>query len=222
MTKLSPTSKICAVIPFYNEQPFILSVVLKTLNYVDKIFAINDGSIDGSENLIHDIENVSLLNLNLNYGKGKALQVGFDEIVKNDFDIVVTIDGDNQHDPKNIPEFIDKLKDFDIVVGNRLTNTNSMPFQRILSNRITSFLMSLKTGQNILDSQCGFRAYKKEVLQSVRTNYFGYEAESEILIYAARRGFKIGFVSIPTIYGDEKSKMNPLKAILGFIKVMLL
>ena len=220
MTKLSPTSKICAVIPFYNEQPFILSVVLKTLNYVDKIIAINDGSIDGSENIIKDLEKVILLNLNFNCGKGKALQVGFDEIVKDDFDIVVTIDGDNQHDPKNIPEFIDKLKDFDIVVGNRLTNTNSMPFQRILSNRITSFLMSLKTGQNILDSQCGFRAYKKEVLQSVRTNYFGYEAESEILIYAARRGYKIGFVSIPTIYGDEKSKMNPLKAILGFIKVL--
>ncbi|MDP2362502.1 MAG: glycosyltransferase family 2 protein [Ignavibacteria bacterium] len=220
MTKLNLKSKICAVIPFYNEKQFILNVVIETLKYVDKIIAVNDGSEDGSEKLIQDLENVDLLDLKSNYGKGKALQAGFDECVKNDFNIIVTLDGDDQHDSKYIPEFIDKLKGFDIVIGNRLTNTKSMPYPRILSNRITSFFLSLKTSQNILDSQCGFRAYKKEVLQSVRTIYPGYEAESEILIYAARKGFNIGFVNIPTIYGDEKSKMNPIKAILGFIKVL--
>ena len=221
MTKLSLASKICAVIPFYNEKPFILNVVLDTLKYVDKIFAVNDGSEDGSEKLIQDLENVNLLDLLSNYGKGKALQVGFDECLKNEFDIIVTLDGDNQHEAKYIPVLIEKLKVFDIVIGNRLTNTRSMPLQRILSNRITSFFLTLKTGQNVLDSQCGFRAYKKEVLQNVRTKCVRYEAESEILIYAARKGYKIGFVNIPTIYGDEKSKMNPIRAISGFIKVLL-
>ena len=220
MTKLNLTSNICAVIPFYNEKHFILNVIIESLNYVDKIIAVNDGSDDGSEKLIQELENVTLLNFKSNYGKGKALQAGFDECVKNDFEIIVTLDCDNQHDPKFIPEFIDKLKDFDIVIGNRLSNMKSMPLPRIFSNRITSFLMSIKTGQYILDSQCGFRAYKKVVLQNVRTNSPGYEAESEILIYGARNGFKIGFVNIPTIYGDEKSKMNPVKAILGFIKVL--
>lgn len=220
MTRLNIASNICAVIPFYNEKHFILNVITESLNYVDKIIAVNDGSEDGSEILIQNLENVNLLNFKTNYGKGKALQAGFDECVKSNFEFIVTIDGDNQHDPKFIPEFINKLKDFDIVIGNRLSNMKSMPLPRIFSNRITSFLMSLKTGQNIQDSQCGFRAYKREVLQSVRTNSPGYEAESEILIYAARKGFKIGFVNIPTIYGDEKSKMNPVKAILGFIKVL--
>jgi glycosyltransferase involved in cell wall biosynthesis len=220
LTRLNLTSNICAVIPFYNEKHFILNVIIETLNYVNKIVAVNDGSEDGSEILIQDLENVNLLNFKSNYGKGKALQAGFDECVKNDFEIIVTIDSDNQHDPKFIPEFIDKLKDFDIVIGNRLANVKSMPLHRIFSNRITSFLMSLKTGQNIKDSQCGFRAYKKEVLQSVSTNSHGYEAESEILINSARKGFKIGFVNIPTIYGNEKSKMNPVKAILGFIRVL--
>ena len=98
-----------------------LVLYLDTLKFVDKIIAVNDGSIDGSEKTIKDLENVNLLNLNLNYGKGKALQVGFDEFLKNDFDIIVTIDGDNQHDPKYIPDFVDKLKEFDIVIGNRLT-----------------------------------------------------------------------------------------------------
>ena len=220
MTKLNPASKICAVIPFYNEKPFILNVVHDTLKYVDNIIAVNDGSEDGSEKLIQDLENVNLLGLRSNCGKGKALQVGFDECLKNEFDIIVTLDGDNQHQAKYILVFIEKLKVFDIVIGNRLANTKAMPLQRIFSNRITSFFLTLKTGQKILDSQCGFRAYKKEVLQNVRTKCVGYEAESEILIYASRKGYQIGFVNIPTIYGIEKSKMNPTKAILGFIKVL--
>jgi glycosyltransferase involved in cell wall biosynthesis len=220
LTSLNPKSKICAVIPFYNEKDFILNVVRETLNYVDKVIAVNDGSTDLSENQIVNLENVYVLNLNSNKGKGRALQAGFDECTKTNFNFIVTIDGDNQHDPKYIPEFIKKLNDFDIVIGNRLTDTKSMPLQRIISNKLTSFFLSLKTGQNILDSQCGFRAYKKEVLQNVRTSYSGYEAESEILIYAARKGFKIGFANIPTLYGDEKSKMNPVAAIVGFIKVL--
>jgi len=95
-----------------------------------------------------------------------------------------------------------------------------MPFQRKMSNKLTSFLLSKKTGMKIIDSQCGFRAFRRVVLQKVQTRCNGYEAESEIIILIARAGFKIGFVDIPTIYGNEKSKMNPLKAILGFIKVL--
>jgi hypothetical protein len=96
-----------------------------------------------------------------------------------------------------------------------------MPIQRIISNKITSFLLSVKTGQNIFDSQCGYRAYNINVLKLIKTFTFGYEAESEILISAAKKDFKIGFVKIPTIYGNEKSKMNSFSAILGFIKVLL-
>ena len=220
MNSLNPKSKICTVIPFYNEKDFILNVVRETLRYVDTVIAVNDGSTDSSEKQIADLENVKVFNLKSNNGKGKALQAGFDECVNNDFNFIVTVDGDNQHDPKFIPEFIEKLNEFDIVIGNRLMDTKSMPIQRVLSNKITSFFMTLKTGQKIQDSQCGFRAYKREVLQNVRTSYSGYEAESEILVYASRKGFKIGFVNIPTIYGDEKSKMNPIGATVGFIKML--
>jgi hypothetical protein len=81
--------------------------------------------------------------------------------------------------------------------------------------------LTKKTGQKINDSQCGFRAFRSEVLIKIKTNYTGYEAESEILIKAARNGFKIGFIDIPTIYGTEKSKMKPGEAIIGFLKVLM-
>jgi glycosyltransferase involved in cell wall biosynthesis len=221
LNRLNQKVKVCAVIPFYNEKNFLFDVVSETLNFVDFIIAVNDGSSDGSEKTIVKLDRVQVISLNRNYGKGYAMQVGFNECIKNNFDIVFTLDADKQHDPAFIPDFISQINTFYIVIGNRLTDTSDMPMLRILSNKITSFLLSIKTGQNIFDSQCGYRAYNINVLKLIKTFTFGYEAESEILISAAKKDFKIGFVKIPTIYGNEKSKMNSFLAILGFIKVLL-
>ena len=125
-----------------------------------------------------------------------------------------------QHNPKSIPALLSGLDNFDLVVGNRLKDLSGMPFQRIMSNKLTSFLLSKKTGMKIIDSQCGFRAFSRKVLLNVQSRSNGYEAESEIIILATRAGFKIGFVEVQTIYGNEKSKLNPVKAIIGFIKVL--
>jgi len=213
-------TKVCAVIPFYNEKDFLSDVVSETLIFVDKIFAVNDGSTDGSEKTVANLERVQVISLNRNYGKGYALRIGFNESIKQNYSTVITLDADKQHTPAFIPEFISQLTTFEIVIGNRLNDTKDMPIQRILSNKITSSLLSVKTGQKILDSQCGYRAYKTEVLKKVKSFSVGYEAESEFIVYAARDGYKIGFVNISTIYGNEKSKMNPVKAILGFIKIL--
>ncbi|MCU0342266.1 MAG: glycosyltransferase family 2 protein [Ignavibacterium sp.] len=221
MNRLNQNVKVCAVIPFYNEKNFLFNVVSETLSFVDFIVAVNDGSSDGSEKTIANLDRVQVISLNRNYGKGYALQVGFNECIKNNYDIVFTLDADKQHDPAFIPDFIYQLNNFDIVIGNRLTDTSKMPVQRILSNKMTSFLLSVKTGQKIIDSQCGYRAYNINVLKLIKTFSVGYEAESEILISSAKRDFKIGFVKIPTIYGNEKSKMSSFSAIIGFIKVLL-
>lgn len=220
MNNLNQKTKVCAVIPFYNERDFLFDVVSESLKFVDTVIAVNDGSSDGSEKTIDKLERVQVISLNRNYGKGYALQIGFNESIKQNFNIVITLDADKQHNPAFIPEFISQLSNFDIVIGNRLNDTKDMPIQRILSNKITSSLLSLKTGQTILDSQCGYRVYKTDVLKNVKSFSSGYEAESEMIVYAARDGFKIGFVNIPTIYGNEKSKMNPIEAILGFIKIL--
>ena len=220
MNNLNQKARVCAVIPFYNEKDFLFDVVSETLKYVDFVIAVNDGSTDGSERIIIDLERVLVISLNRNYGKGYALQKGFDESIKQHFSTVITLDADKQHNPSFIPEFISLLNIYDLVIGNRLNDTKEMPLQRILSNKITSFLLSIKTGQKILDSQCGYRAYYVKVLKKIRSFSSGYEAESEMIVRTAREGFKIGFANIPTIYGNEKSKMNSVKAILGFIKIL--
>jgi glycosyltransferase involved in cell wall biosynthesis len=212
---------ICAVIPFYNEKETLIKILNETSHYVKFIYAVNDGSVDDSYQTERQISNVKFIDHDKNYGKGKALDTGFKAAVSSGYDYIVTLDADLQHNPKYIPNLIEGLKSFDIVIGNRLINLKGMPIQRKLSNKLTSFFLTIKIGQNILDSQCGYRAYSVKVLKEVATEYSGFEAESEILVKASKKGFKIGFVDIPTIYGNEKSKMQPVQAILGFLKVML-
>ncbi|MBE0572470.1 MAG: glycosyltransferase family 2 protein [Ignavibacteriaceae bacterium] len=216
----SNANSVCAVIPFYNEKDTINLVISETLKCVESVIAVNDGSDDGFSVNANEESRIKFINLDKNYGKGKALSVGFEEAVSAGYSYVVTLDADLQHEPKYIPKLIEVLQSFDIVVGNRLKNLKGMPIQRRLSNTLTSFFLTIKTGQNILDSQCGYRAYKASVLKSVKTNFLGFEAESEILVKAAKKGFSIGFVDIPTIYGNEKSKMKPVQAIIGFLRVL--
>jgi len=211
---------ICAIIPFYNEKETLNHVLDETLKFTNFIIAVNDGSTDDSYNDERKKSRVIIIDLDKNYGKGKALSAGFEEAISRSFDHIITLDADLQHDPKYIPNFIKALSFYDIVIGNRLNNLSGMPLQRKISNKLTSFFLSVKTGVDIFDSQCGFRAYKQKVLITVKTKNFGFEAESEILVKAAKKGFTIGFTRVPTFYGSEMSKMRPIEAIIGFVKVL--
>jgi glycosyltransferase involved in cell wall biosynthesis len=213
---------VCAVIPFYNEKETLDIVLQETIKYVQFVFAVNDGSDDGFIAEANKGSKIKFVNLDRNYGKGKALSAGFNEAISEGFENIITLDADLQHEPKYIPKLIQELKSFDIVIGNRLKNLKQMPIQRRISNRLTSFFLTVKTGQNILDSQCGYRAYRAEVVKRIKTELFGFEAESEILVKAAKNGFTIGFIDIPTVYGNEKSKMRPIEAIIGFLRVLFL
>ncbi|MGE5400815.1 MAG: glycosyltransferase family 2 protein [Ignavibacteriales bacterium] len=214
--------KICAIIPFFNEKDTIQEIIDRTLPYVDLIICVNDGSTDGSENQVHVSDKVILLSSAVNMGKGYAINMGFIHCFHLNCDIAVTLDADLQHDPRYIPSFISMMDQNDIVIGNRLSDISNMPLQRIMSNKITSFLLSLKTHTKILDSQCGFRAYRTEKLRKILPVNRGFEAESEIIIHASRNNCRIGFVNIPTIYGSENSKMRPWEAIAGFIRILFL
>lgn len=220
MNNSKNSNKVAAVIPFYNESKTINRIVLETLKYVSFVIAVNDGSTDGSPDNIPISEKVTLISYKRNRGKGYALRKGLEKGIEKGFLKLVTIDADSQHDPEEIPALISGLTNYDIVIGNRLNDLKGMPLQRRISNKITSFLLSIKTGQKILDSQCGFRAYRAEVVKNITTVEDGYEAETEILIKASRGGYKIGFINITTIYGDEESKMMPIKTTFGFIKLL--
>ncbi|GAB4301501.1 MAG: glycosyltransferase family 2 protein [Ignavibacteriaceae bacterium] len=222
MNNISENDNSAAIIPFFNEADTIDSIIKSVLQYVDFVVAVNDGSTDSSKNRITINERVFILSNDRNEGKGSALRKGFLFCIEKKFRTVITIDADLQHDPSCIPDLIRALDNSDIVIGNRLNDLSSMPVQRILSNKLTSLLLSLKTGINIKDSQCGFRAFRGNVLPNILPSFPGYEAESEMIIKAARANLKVDFVPVPTIYAGEKSKMNPINAITGFLKVLFM
>ncbi len=217
-------SKICALIPFYNEEKFIEETVRKTANFVDLIVAVNDGSTDKSVELIKNQEKIIVVNHEKNLGKGAAIKTGFEKALKLNCDLLITLDADMQHNPDYIPQFIEKAKEenADLVIGNRRWNVSGMPPHRRLSNFLTSKLLTIKTGAKILDSQSGYRLFRCGKLPLLFPKFTGFEAESEILVKAARNNLKISFVNIPTIYNDNKSKMKSVQAIIGFIKVLFI
>jgi dolichol-phosphate mannosyltransferase len=212
---------VAAVIPFYNEEKTIYEVIKQTLAFVDIVIAVNDGSTDKSVDKIKNMDRMALIDLKKNHSKGYALNEGFKKSIEINSEITLTLDADLQHPPEFIPGFLNAVNDFDIVIGNRKKRLGVMPIQRIISNKLTSFLLSKKTGQKILDGQCGYRLYKTKILKDILPASSGYEAESEILIKASRCNYKISFVDISVIYGEQESKMKAWRTIKGFLKVLL-
>jgi len=211
-------SKILAIIPVYNEAQRIRDVVIQTLPYVDGVIVVDDGSWDETENLASQA-GARVIRHPLNLGKGAACRTGFQAAVKDGADGIVMLDGDGQHDPVDIPKLIaEGTKTRGLVVGNRMMNTRDMPRVRLLTNRLLSFLVSCLAGQRIQDTQCGFRFLHRNILEAVDYENNRYDAESEILVRASRKGFRITGVPIKTIYRDECSKIHILWDTLRFVR----
>jgi glycosyltransferase involved in cell wall biosynthesis len=212
------------IIPAYNAGSSIEELIDRLYHSLPeaKIIVVDDGSIDRTGECAES-KGAYVLRHQKNKGKGAALQTGFDFIKSiADIKFVVTIDADLQHRPEDILDFffVQKQTDAEVVIGWRQRVGTSMPVHRILSNTITSAMVGFRTGVKIKDSQCGFRLIKRTVLERVRLDASGYEAETEFLIKTVKQGFRIKFVPIRTIYGGEKSHMKNWSTIVNFVKLI--
>lgn len=214
--------KTCVIIPTYNESNSIAKLVREIKKQNLEIVIIDDGSSDNTAQIAENNGAVVLRN-KTNQGKGASLSRGFNYSLESGYDAVITMDGDGQHLPEDIPYFmrLAKYSDSGIVIGNRMQKSKSMPLERIFTNKFMSWLISLIAKQTIPDTQCGFRLIKKNVLEKVRLFTTKYETESEILIRGSRLGFKIESVPIKAIYMGEKSSINPLVDTIRFIKFII-
>ena len=216
--------KAVVIIPAYLTGAKLLEVLEGASRAVGKenVVVVDDGSPDGYPNEAEK-RGYIVLRHSRNMGKGVALRTGFRWALSHDYSGVVTIDGDGQHDPHLIPALLEKAKDggADIVVGSRMKDLSGMPFVRIIVNKVTSWIVSSLAGQRIEDSQSGFRFISSRVLDKVKLEGARYDLESEILIKAARKGFRIEFIHMPTVYGKETSYIRPWKDAIRFSKLVL-
>lgn len=218
---------VFVVIPAYKAEAHIGEVVAETFRVSGDIdvVVVDDGSDDATAERAEEA-GATVVRHEVNQGKWAALEKGFAEFLKSDRKAVVTLDADGQHSPTELPNLIEVWlkEDADIVVGSRRREVGNMPFIRILTNSVSSGLVSLVAGTTIKDSQSGYRLHTRRVIENVRVKTGGYEAESEILVKAARMGYKVASAPISTIYGEETSHIDQLKApgrFLGTIGKMI-
>jgi glycosyltransferase involved in cell wall biosynthesis len=220
MTNASADS-FCVVIPAYREQGRIGAVVRAVQTYCPAIIVVDDGSEDRTGEEARQA-GATVLRNPANLGKGEALAAGFRHARESGFTLVITLDADGQHDPADIPAFLEahRRTGMPAFVGNRMSNAAHMPLKRRLTNVFMSWLLSRKMGQWVPDTQCGYRLYRCDALEDARTEAPRFAAESEILMRLSLRGFRIGSVPIRVIYGDEKSKIRPLRDAVRFARML--
>lgn len=213
------------VIPAFNASrtlPRLLDALITNVSR-DDILVVNDGSNDDTAASARD-HGVRCLSLERNGGKGFALSAAF-RLVRSekDIDSVITMDADLQHSPSDVPAFIRCRRETraNLVLGRRKVMGTAMPFTRRISNIVTSFLVSSRTGWGIRDSQCGFRLIGREVLDKVSMESDGYEAETEFLLKACRAGFTVASVPIQTVYDEEESHMTHWETTRRFVNILM-
>jgi glycosyltransferase involved in cell wall biosynthesis len=206
--------RICALVPAFNEASQIAKVVGGAIQHVDEVVVIDDGSDDGTAETAR-AAGATCLRLPANRGKASALRTGIEFAAARSFTHVLTLDGDGQHRPEDIPVLVQTAvrTGADMVIGTRTFERHSMPRARFYSNTFGSRLASALVGREIRDSQSGFRLIRLDKLVSLELRSRFYEFEMEVLIKMALGGCSIEQAPIPAIYEDgrARSKMKPVR-----------
>jgi glycosyltransferase involved in cell wall biosynthesis len=212
-----------ALIPAYNEAARVGEVVSKTSQQVKQVVVIDDGSTDDTAGVASKA-GAKVLRHERNRGKGSAIITGLDYFKGSDIEFAIFLDADGQHDPEEIPKFIEAAcaVNADVVVGTRMARTRDMPLVRKLTNQFTSWVTSKLARQQIPDSQCGFRLLRRAVVGNLELSTAQFETETEMLIQAGRAGHKIVSIPVRTIYYEtgRASHIHPLRDTVRFFKLV--
>ncbi|MCK4244097.1 MAG: glycosyltransferase family 2 protein [Candidatus Omnitrophica bacterium] len=213
--------KVAVVIPAHNEETAIGKLIKDLQGKVNKVIVVNDGSTDSTAKEAEN-KGAVVLHHQKRRGKGEALKTGFNYILENEYQAVITMDGDGQHLPSEVHKFVETFEkgpdNIGMIIGLRRREIGRMPLDRLLTNWFTSSAVSFFAHQRIPDSQCGFRLIRREALKGIKLLTSHFDTESEILVKIARKGFQILSIPIKTVYQEEKSKIDPFVDTLRFFK----
>jgi glycosyltransferase involved in cell wall biosynthesis len=211
--------RFLALIPAYNEAAHVTHVVQQTRAYLP-VLVVDDGSSDDTTARAESA-GAALLRQTPNQGKGAALRAGFRWALDQDYHGVIMLDADGQHDPAEIPAFLNHhaAGQADLIIGER--TFRQMPFPRSLTNTIGRWLFSWALGQPVRDNQSGYRLLTRRLMQAtLDSREGGFEFEVEMIVICVQRGYTLGGIPIRTIYAGESSHIKPIPHLVNFFRVI--
>ena len=204
---------ILVCIPAFNEGKVIDKVIKDCLKFSNEVVVCDDGSMDNTYE-VADSAGADVIRHEKNIGKGESLRSLFKFARHSNHDIIVTIDGDGQFLPEEIPKLVKNIEEnkSDVVVGYRFNNTRDMPEYRKFGNKMLDRMTNMVEELSVRDTQSGFRAYSKKVIENIDFKMKGFGSDAEILIDATKKGFRISEEKITVIYdtGAKTSTKNPI------------
>jgi glycosyltransferase involved in cell wall biosynthesis len=221
---LMQKQKCCVIIPTFNNCRTLTSVINGVLKFTDDIIVFNDGSTDNTASILRGFEEITVINFEKNTGKGYALKKGFRKAIEIGFDYAITIDSDGQHDPDDIPAFIDKIIEEPgaLIIGNRNMNREGIPKKSSFGNRFSNFWFWIETGKKMPDTQSGFRLYP--VSRYKKTGFITrkFEFEIEVIVKSAWKGIKVLPVPISVKYFGKDEKVSHFRPFTDFARISIL
>ena len=210
------------IIPAFQAAAAVGNVLSKVLAYVPgrRVYVIYDGSTDGTADRANGF-GVMLVRHDRNLGKGAALRTGFKRALEDPVEAVITLDGDGQHDPDLIPVLIQawRIQGVDLMLGTR-NFKGAMSWDRVLSNTLSSLIVSCVSGRRIPDSQCGYRLVSRKIMESIPLTGRLYEMETEIILKAVKAGYQIGSFPVTVKASEASSHIRRLRDIVRYLGVI--
>ncbi|HDT11406.1 MAG TPA: DUF2062 domain-containing protein [bacterium] len=212
------------VIPTFNNQNTLSGVIDSVLKYTDRIIVVNDGSTDGTEDILKKYSQIIVVRHDSNKGKGVALRTGFKKALELGYRYVITIDSDGQHNPDELPAFLEKIeKEPDsLIVGARNMEQSSVPGKSSFGHKFSNFWYKVETGIELPDTQSGYRLYPVQELKGIKFFTNKFEFEIEVIVRAAWIGINVTSVPVSVIYFPEETRISHFRPVRDFTRVSIL
>ena len=216
-------NRYCIIIPTFNNCRTVADVARRALAVCKDVIVVNDGSTDGTVDVLKDM-NLTVLVHDRNRGKGQALKTGLLYARGKGFTHAVTIDADGQHFPEDIPALMKASgqNPGSLIVGCRNLTSENMPRQNTFANRFSNFWFRLQTTRRLDDTQSGFRIYPLDRLYGMWLVTSRYEAELELMVYAAWHGVRMIGVPVRVLYQPEGERVSHFRPFLDFFRITVL
>lgn len=205
------------ILPAYNVEKEICNLLYDMMDYKADVIVIDDGSKDNTFEIANSLE-FKVIKLEINQGVANAIKVGINYAIERGYKNILLMDSDGQHSPKYINKFLDMLKDFDFIVGNRFNCTTLAPDIKLGSNILASIIVKKIVGEKFTDISCGFKAIKlSDDLSMALKNSEGYSIVFDLFFYALNHNYRIGTVDMEAIYDYSTFLITRTTEILAFI-----